>query len=118
VRLTRQTARELAFQAAAFAAGTGGIALWHLRPVALSALLVAIAALLVAGCRLRCDALALYAIGAVVGPCGEMIGVSAGAWRYTGPTLLGIPPWLPFAWGLATVLIRGIAGTLAKIAGG
>jgi len=42
--------------------------------------------------------------------------VSSGAWRYAGPTALGIPLWLPFAWGLAAVLIRGIAATVEKMA--
>lgn len=57
----------------------------------------------------------LFITGAVVGPLGEIICISFGAWQYANPTLLGIPLWLPFAWGFATVLIKRIAETFMRI---
>jgi hypothetical protein len=118
VRLTRQIGKGLAIEFAVFAAGAGGIALWHSSPLLLSALLVALAAVAIGGVWPGRDVLVLYLMGAIVGPCGEMIGASSGAWRYAEPTLLGIPLWLPLAWGLAAVLIRGVSETLAKMVRG
>ena len=53
--------------------------------------------------------------GAVVGPVAEIISIYFGAWAYTNPTILGIPIWLPLAWGLATMLIKRIAEIFVKI---
>ena len=116
MRTTRETGKELAAEISLFAVGTGAIALCHGRPLLLTALLIGTATAAIVAFWPGSHVVVLYAIGAVVGPCGEMIGVRAGAWRYACPTFLGIPLWLPFAWGLATVLVRGIAETVAKVA--
>ena len=107
MRLTKPIARELALEAALFAAGAGEIALCHDRPVVLAVLLVATA-----------PVVWTYVAGGVIGPCGEMICVAAGAWAYADATPLGIPLWLPFGWALVAVLIRGVAGTVGKMTGG
>jgi len=54
-------------------------------------------------------ALACYVFAAVLGPCGEMLAVHYGAWSYPDPTRLGIPVYLPFAWGLIVVVIIGMS---------
>lgn len=57
-----------------------------------------------------------YLTGLIVGPVAEIVATYFGAWTYANPTILNIPIWLPFAWGLATVMIIRIAQTIIKIA--
>jgi len=56
-----------------------------------------------------------FITGAIVGSVGEIICISFGVWQYANPTFLGIPLWLPFVWGLATMLIKRIAEIFVKI---
>ncbi len=56
-----------------------------------------------------------FVAGAVVGPIGEIVCIHFGVWQYANPTFLGIPLWLPFAWGLATMLVKRFAETFVKI---
>ena len=113
--ITRESGKELALEVAVFAAGAGEIALLYGRPWMLTALLVATAVPVVAFHARRGHLAVCYAIGAAIGPLGEVIGVGSGAWRYAEATYLGIPLWLPFAWGLITVVIIGISETVAEI---
>lgn len=53
--------------------------------------------------------LAVYLVGAVLGPATEIIATRLGVWAYAHPTFLNIPLWLPFAWGFAAVLFVRIA---------
>jgi hypothetical protein len=109
-----KTAGELALEVAVFAAVAGEVALFHGNPPLLAALLVVTAVLVIAvACRPVRHAVALYAVGAVLGPGGEMIAMSTGTWRYAEPDFLGIPMWLPFGWGVAAVVIGRIAATLS-----
>lgn len=56
-----------------------------------------------------------YIIGAIIGTIGEIICVYFGVWRYKNPSLLGVPIWVPFAWGFAIILAKRIAETFVKI---
>ncbi len=56
-----------------------------------------------------------YITGAILGPLSEIVCTNFGVWRYAHPTFFSIPLWLPFAWGLAAVLITRIAETFVKI---
>ena len=47
-----------------------------------------------------------YVLGAVLGSVAEIICIYVGAWTYTVPSVLGIPFWLPFLWGLTVLLMR------------
>jgi len=47
----------------------------------------------------------------VIGPTIEVICVYFGAWSYGNPSLLGIPIWLPLAYGIFGVLVRRTAIT-------
>jgi len=116
MKLSRQIGKELAFEAALFAAGACEIAWCYTRPVLLTVLVVLTALVAFAFWRRR-DMVWVYVLGGIIGPCGEMISVRAGAWAYANPTFLGIPLWLPFAWGLVVVLILGVAGTIARMSG-
>ena len=53
--------------------------------------------------------LVVYAVGFVFGPTAEVLGIHAGAWRYSTGDLLGIPIWLPFVWGNAALFIQNAA---------
>jgi hypothetical protein len=100
---------------AVFLAGGGEIALFHGRPMLLTALLVVTAALVVGlRFRFRGRVIALYGLGALLGPAGEMVAMTTGTWHYADPAFLGIPIWLPFGWGLAVVVIGWIAGALEE----
>ncbi|MES2134690.1 MAG: hypothetical protein V4449_00390 [Patescibacteria group bacterium] len=48
---------------------------------------------------------ALYSFGFVFGPATEILAIRAGAWSYAEPSFFGIPLWLPFLWGSATLLL-------------
>jgi len=55
-----------------------------------------------------------FITGGIIGPVVEIICIHFGIWSYTNPSGLGIPLWLPLAWGLATVMITRIAGTILQ----
>lgn len=54
----------------------------------------------------------IFAVGAVHGTAAEIVATRAGVWSYARPEWLGVPAWLPFAWGLAAVLIVRMAQNL------
>jgi uncharacterized membrane protein YoaT (DUF817 family) len=56
-----------------------------------------------------------FIIGMIVGTSAEIITVHFGVWRYTNPTLLKIPLWLPLAWGTGAIVIRRLSETLSEI---
>ena len=114
MRLTRQVGKEAALEAAGFGAAVAELAWCHRHALLLTALLVATAALTLGVFGFRRHLVAIYAIGGVLGPTAEILGVRAGAWRYTAPHFLGIPVWLPFAWALVSVLTVTIAATAAE----
>jgi len=47
----------------------------------------------------------LFFLSGMAGAFAEAIAISAGAWTYTLPTLIGVPIWLPVLWGIAAVFI-------------
>lgn len=47
----------------------------------------------------------IYISGILLGCTAEFIGTSLGVWTYSAPLFLNIPLWLPFAWGLVSVII-------------
>lgn len=52
------------------------------------------------------ETLACFLTGFLLGPAGEFVAVSAGAWSYAGHERL--PIWLPLAWGIAVVVMKQI----------
>lgn len=51
----------------------------------------------------------IYIIGFILGPLVEIIVINiGGAWNYSEPHALGIPLWLPFLWGNASLFINNI----------
>lgn len=45
----------------------------------------------------------LYIAVAIGGPIAESIAIYFGAWAYAQPDFLGMPFWLPFVWGNASI---------------
>jgi hypothetical protein len=43
---------------------------------------------------------------AVLGPLAEVIAIHFGVWSYANPFILGIPMWLPLAWGLCIIFMK------------
>lgn len=56
--------------------------------------------------------------GAILGPAAEAVAIGAGAWTYAHADFLGIPLWLPVAWGLACLIIRRLSESLGSLGGG
>jgi len=52
-----------------------------------------------------------FIAGLTLGSLGELFAVYCGAWEYSRPLFL-IPIWLPFAWGIAVVVIIKLCETL------
>jgi hypothetical protein len=114
MQVIRQTAMELLLELAVFAAVVAQVALLYERVFLLTAMLLVTASLVL---TVRPDGVvnvSLFVAGAVLGPAGEMFCAAAGAWTYSHETFLGIPLWLPLAWGLAVVVAKEIAATLTR----
>jgi len=55
-----------------------------------------------------------FLFGLLFGALGEMYCISFGVWSYTNSSILGIPLWLPFAWGLSILVIRRLVDILKR----
>ncbi len=53
--------------------------------------------------------------GMLLGTLAELVCISGGAWTYSTRTVLGMPLWLPFAWGLVPMLIRRLTETVIEM---
>jgi len=116
-QMSKKVAMELVGEAAVFLGCTAAVALLYRRPCVLAAVMAATAAVALFAWPNRRLNLTILAVGAVVGGVGETVCSNAGAWQYAHPTFLGIPLWLPVAWGLVVVLIRRVADTLTRLTG-
>ena len=54
-----------------------------------------------------------FLIGVVLGPLGETITVSLGAWTYANSSLF--PIWLPLAWGIAAICLKQLGEGVEEI---
>jgi hypothetical protein len=89
--------------------------LWP-RPILLTAVLLAIAAVMLWARRSMSDVLLFVCCG-VLGALAEACAVRCGAYAYTLPIALGIPLWLPVIWGIAALFVKETAvwiGCLAR----
>lgn len=55
-----------------------------------------------------------FLIAAIFGPIGEVIVSASGLWTYHGETMLGIPYWLPLAWGITAVSLHKYLVNIGK----
>ena len=111
---TRKIEKELIFEFILFCAGILAISLFYTNNFLLTVLLIISWLIGIGGWHKKHDIYFLLT-GAIIGPIGEIICIYFGVWRYTNPTFLGIPIWLPLVWGLATILIKRIAEVFVKI---
>jgi hypothetical protein len=51
----------------------------------------------------------------VIGTASEIIAVNFNVYTYNNPTFLGIPIWLPLAWGTAALCLRRIIISLKSV---
>lgn len=56
-----------------------------------------------------------FIVGALLGPLGELLAVTVGVWTYANPAVLGLPLWLPLAWGLVVVFFNRIVCTVTAL---
>jgi len=114
VSLTKKLKKELLFEIILFFAGIVTIAIFFNNNILLSFLLIAIWAIGIKFWHKKHDVY-FFVTGAIIGPLAEIICIYFGVWHYANPTFLGIPIWLPLAWGFATMLIKRIAETFVRI---
>jgi len=53
-------------------------------------------------------------LGGILPTFGEMLAVHKGVWNYSNPNILGVPLWLPLAWGLASFSINRFVNRFVK----
>ena len=54
----------------------------------------------------------------IIGTFSEIVAVNFGVYTYNNPTFLGIPIWLPLAWGTAALCLRRIVSVLRRVKAG
>jgi len=106
--------RRLAFDLLLFALGIAALVLFYMDNIILSALLLVNWAAILSVWRRKGDAYFLL-IGAALGAVAEIIAIHYGVWQYANPSFLGIPMWLPIAWGIIAVLIRRMAESVSEV---
>jgi hypothetical protein len=114
MHFTKKIEKELIFEILLFAFGIAAISLFFRNNLILTPILLLAWIIGMVFWHKKNDIL-FFVTGAIIGPVGEIVCIYFGVWQYANPTFLGIPIWLPFAWGLATMLIKRIAETLIKI---
>ena len=48
----------------------------------------------------------LFFLVFILGPLAEALAIYFGAWDYSNPFILGVPLYLPFVWGNASIYIK------------
>lgn len=83
--------------------------LWQ-RPLVLTAI-YGVVILFLLWRRWSPEVLGYCLVGLVLGPMAEYYAVLCGAWSYSGAEF-ALPIWLPFAWGISGILLKGIGDTV------
>ncbi|MEJ2150676.1 MAG: hypothetical protein P8Z40_14530 [Chloroflexota bacterium] len=113
MRLAKQLWTELAVQSGIFCLLVVSIALLWRNNALLLAVIVAECLMALALWHERHD-VSFFLILAVLGTLAEIAFTRSGVWQYANPTLLGIPPWFPLAFGTAGLAGQRLASTAAK----
>lgn len=74
------------------------------RPILLFFGLLAISAAMLYRWNRKSDVV-FFGLCALMGSAGELIAISFGAWEYSQPWI-GIPLWLPLAWGISGLYLK------------
>ena len=83
--------------------------LWR-NPIILALCFISMSLLMLLKWHEKSDLL-LYFLAFILGPIAEIVLVYSGVWRYSDPVLF-VPIWLPFAWGIAMLIIKKLSETL------
>jgi hypothetical protein len=86
-------------------------ALWH-KPIWLMLCYVLMSLILFTKWHTKSDTL-FYIVAFILGPLGEFVAVSFGAWKYSKPFHI-VPVWLPFVWGISALFMKNISETLLR----
>jgi hypothetical protein len=89
--------------------------LWQ-RPLLLTLAYVLLSSLLLWRWHAFADVL-YFTLPAILGPLGEIVPITFGAWEYALP-ILKIPLWLPLAWGISGLCMKKIADMLMEVKAG
>ena len=114
MHFTKRLEKTLIFEIALFCAGITMIFLFYYRNTLLTLLLAIAWTIGLVFWHEKHDVL-FFVVAAIVGPLAEIVCVHFGVWSYKNPSFLGIPMWLPLAWGLSIMVIKRIAVTFVKI---
>ena len=114
VHFTKKIEKEVLFELFLFCAGIASIVLLFKNNLLLTLVMIITWGVGLVFWHKKADVI-YFITGGIVGPVAEIICIQSGVWQYANPSFLGIPLWLPFAWGLATVLTKRIAETVIKI---
>lgn len=87
-----------------YIASVGAVILLWRAPLLLTLTLFVISVLMLVVLRSKKIAL-VYVFVAIWGPLTEAVAISAGVWHYELPEFFGLPVWLPFLWGAASIVI-------------
>jgi hypothetical protein len=82
-------------------------------PVVLTTILLFLSGIVLIGKRNQQDLVIFLTCGAL-GALAEIFVVAFGAWSYAMPQFLGIPSWLPLAWGISALFIRNVERRLTS----
>jgi hypothetical protein len=79
----------------------------------LTTILLFLSGIVLIGKRNQQDLVIFLTCGAL-GALAEIFVVAFGAWSYAMPQFLGIPSWLPLAWGISALFIRNVERRLTS----
>ena len=105
----KNVTRTLLFYAFCTIAGVASLCLFYQNNLLLTVLLLAGGIFLIGTGRKKQQTLLFFIAGGLIGVISEIAIVHFGVWSYSHPTFLGVPLWLPLAWGIGFVGIRKFA---------
>ena len=112
MKLQKKIFLELAIQFVIISVGVFGMALLYNNNLLLTLLFCIVTTTGFVFWHSKSDILVFFT-AAIIGTAAEILNVGYGAWSYKNPTFLGIPIWLPFAWGVSFFIIKKMSETLS-----
>jgi hypothetical protein len=111
MKISRQLWTELATEIAAFCVLVASVSLLWSNNLLLFTVALAECAAALRMWHDRHD-VSFFLVIAVLGSVAEAVFVHFGVWRYTNPTLLGVPLWFPLAFGTTGLIGGRLARTI------
>ena len=95
--------KSLALEIAVFVAVVAIISLFWLNNILVLAALLVLWIVAIRFWHSKKDII-FFVLASIIGPLAEIVCIHFGAWAYFNPSAMGIPVWLPLAWGFAGLL--------------